>query len=189
MEREFYSESSLFLFFFPPSFSSPSFSMSVPRTLAAKWRQTGLVESADCQRDNAPHCYTAKVLSVRVYTGRSRKLSLDINRQSSARKIASWRVCRFVRRCVRPVAHEITDLFVDRARDKGTTRVGEKGGGGWKAGGWMETELPRSIEAHDPSNHRLFTPRCAVCTRYRYACTFFFVLILRLYTFQRDEAG
>lgn len=189
MEREFYSESSLFLFFFSPSFSSPSFSMSVPRTLAAKWRQTGLVESADCQRDNAPHCYTAKVLSVRVYTGRSRKLSLDINRQSSARKIASWRVCRFVRRCVRPVAHEITDLFVDRARDKGTTRVGEKGGGGWKAGGWMETELPRSIEAHDPSNHRLFTPRCAVCTRYRYACTFFFVYSSTSYTFQRDEAG
>lgn len=53
---------------FPPLDISPTYP---GRKMEAKWPRG--VRSADCQRDNVPRCCTAKVLSVRVYIGRSRK--------------------------------------------------------------------------------------------------------------------
>lgn len=65
--RILFGELSLFSLF-PPLDISPTYPS---RKMEVKWPRG--VRSADCQRDNAPRCCTAKVLSVRVYIGRSRK--------------------------------------------------------------------------------------------------------------------
>lgn len=92
-----------------------------------------------------PRCRTAKVLSVRVYIGRSRKRWISSVSRPRAKLL---RVCRFVRRCARPVAKSQTRSSIGR----GTTRVAgegvEKLGVGWKPSRAIHPPLPSRRTTH-----------------------------------------